>query len=88
MFVAKEQFYFIDKREGTTKEGERYLIVNVLSKDSKNFNFITKDKELINAISPLNLQKFAPVKLHLGFLREYNRDKRSSYWTCNLIGIE
>ena len=88
MVVAKEMFNFIDKREGITKDGEKYLSINVLSKDNRKFNFITKDTDLINKISPLNLQKFSQIKLVLNFERVYNREKRTSYWTCNLVGVE
>lgn len=88
MVLAKETFNFIDKREGITKDGEKYLSINVLSKDNKKLNFITKDSELINKISPLNLQKFSPIKLILNFDREFNREKRTSFWSCNLIGVE
>lgn len=88
MVVAKEMFNFIDKREGITKDGEKYLSINVLSKDNRKFNFITKNTDLINKISPLNLQKFSQIKLVLNFERVYNREKRTSYWTCNLVGVE
>ena len=88
MVVAKEMFNFIDKREGITKNGDKYLSINVLSKDNRKFNFITKDTDLINKISPLNLQKFSQIKLVLNFERVYNREKRTSYWTCELIGVE
>ena len=88
MVVDKEMFNFIDKREGITKEGDKYLSINVLSKDNRKFNFITKDTDLINKISPLNLQKFSQIKLVLNFERVFNREKRTSYWTCELIGVE
>ena len=88
MVVAKETFKFIDKREGITKDGEKYLSLNVLSKDNRKFNFITKDMELVNKISPLSIQKFSPIKLILDFDRVFNREKRTSYWTCNLVGVE
>ena len=88
MVLAKETFNFIDKREGVTKDGAKYLSINVLSKDNRKFNFITKDIDLVNKISPLNIQKFSPIKLILDFERVFNREKRTSYWTCNLVGIE
>ena len=88
MVLAKETFNFIDKREGITKDGEKYLSLNVLSKDNRKFNFITKDTELINKISPLNLQKFSQIKLLLDFERVFNKEKRTSYWTCSLVGVE
>ena len=88
MVLAKETFNFIDKREGVTKDWVKYLSINVLSKDNRKFNFITKDMDLVNKISPLNIQKFSPIKLILDFERVFNREKRTSYWTCNLVGIE
>ena len=88
MITCKEEFNFIDKRVGVTKDGEKYLSINVLSKDNRKFNFITKDTELINKISPLNLQKFSVIKLIVDFERVYNREKRTSYWSCNWVGVE
>jgi len=88
MIICKEEFNFIDKREGVTKDGEKYLSINVLSKDNKKFNFISKDTKLIDKISPLNLQRFSIIKLILCFERVYNKERRTSYWTCNLIGVE
>ena len=88
MITCKEEFNFIDKRVGVTKEGEQYISINVISKDNKKFNFISKDSKLIDRISPLNLQRFAPIKLQLSFERTFNREKRTSYWTCSLVGVE
>lgn len=82
------EFNFIDKHIGVTKDGEQYISINVISKDNKKFNFISKNTDLIDKISPLNLQRFAIVKLILGFERIYNKEKRTSYWTCDLIGVE
>ena len=88
MFTCKEEFNFIDKRVGVTKEGEQYISFNVLSKDNKKFNFISKDSKLIDKIAPLNLQRFAIIKLIVDFERVYNIERKISYWTCNLIGVE
>ena len=85
----RDLFDYDPPTEGISlKDGEKYLCVNVLSKDNQKFNFITKDAELINKISPLNLQRFSQIKLILGFSREFNREKRFSFWSCNLVGIE
>lgn len=83
-----QEFNFIDKHIGVTKDGEQYISINVISKDNKKFNFISKNTDLIDKISPLNLQRFAIVKLILGFEKIYNKEKRTSYWTCDLIGVE
>ncbi len=88
MISCKEEFNFIDKRQGVTKEGEHYLSVNVLSKDNKKFNFISKDTKLIDKFSPLNLQRFSVINLVLCFERVYSKDRKMSYWTCRLIDIE
>lgn len=88
MISAKELFNFIDKRVGVTKEGEKYLCVNVLSKDNRKFSFVTKDVNLIDKISPLNIQKFSPIKLIFEFDRVYNKEKNVSYWSCEFKGVE
>ena len=88
MITGKEEFNFIDKRVGVTKEGEQYISINVISKDNKKFNFISKETKIIDRISPLNLQRFAPIKLILGFERIFNKEKRTNYWSCNLLGVE
>lgn len=88
MIKGTQEFNFIDKRVGVTKEGEQYISINVISKDNKKFNFISKDTKLIDKISPLNLQRFAPIKLILDFERVFNKEKRTSYWTCELVGVE
>lgn len=46
MISCKEEFNFIDKRVAVIKEGERYISINVLSKDNKKFNFISKYTKL------------------------------------------
>ncbi len=86
--VCKEEFNFVDKKAGVTNDGEQYLSINVLSKSNKKFNFMTKDTKLIDKLSPLNIQRFSPIKLVLDFERTFNKEKRTSYWTCELIGVE
>lgn len=88
MIKGTQEFNFIDKRVGVTKDGEQYISINVLSKDNRKFNFISKEAKLIDKIAPLNLQRFAPIKLVLDFERIYNQEKRTSYWSCELIGVE
>lgn len=88
MVRGTQEFNFIDKRIGVTKEGEQYISINVISKDNRKFNFISKDIKLIDKISPLNLQRFATIKLVLDFDKVFNVEKRTSYWTCELVGVE
>lgn len=88
MIIGKEIFNFIDKRQGVTKDGEKYLCLNVLSKDNRKFSFVTKDEDIINKILPLNIQKFSPIKLCFDFDRIYNKEKNVSYWNCEFKGVE
>ena len=88
MITCKEEFNFVDKRVGVTKDGEQYISINVISKDNKKFNFISKDTKLIDKVAPLNLQRFALIKLILCFEREFIKERRTSYWNFNLIGFE
>lgn len=88
MIKGVQEFNFIDKRIGVTKDGEQYISINVLSKDNRKFNFISKNTKLIDKIAPLNLQRFAPIKLVLDFERIYNQERRTSYWSCELVGVE
>ena len=88
MIKGQEVFNFIDKRHGVTKDGEKYIALNVLSKDNMKFSFISKDEKIINTLAPLNLQRFAEIKLFLGFERVFNSEKRTSYWDCILLGVD
>ena len=83
MITCKEEFNFIDKRVGVTKDGEKYLSLNVLSKDNRKFNFITKDTKLIDKVGPLNIQKFAIIKLTIDFERNEFLTKKKE----RLIGL-
>ena len=82
------KFNFIDKRVGVTKEGAQYLAINVLSEDNLKFNFIATDPKVIDKISPLNIQKFAPIKLLFEVRRIFNSETRYSHWNVFLIGVE
>ena len=87
MIQGTQVFNFVDRRLGVTKDGEKYLALNVLSKDNQKLSFITKKEELINKISSLQLTKFQDIKLNFNFSREFNREKRVSYWCCELVGV-
>lgn len=80
-------FSYIDRKIGVTKDGEQFVAVNVLSKDNRKFNFISKSPEVIDKISQANFTKFQDIKLHFDFNREFNKEKKISYWTCEIIGV-
>ncbi len=87
MINGIQVFSYIDKKVGVTKDGEQYIAINVLSKDNRKFNFISKSPEVIDKISQTNFTKFQDVKLHFDFDREFNKEKKSSYWVCEIVGV-
>ncbi len=87
MIQGTQIFSFIEKKVGVTKDGEQYIALNVLSKDNRKFNFISKDINVIDKISQTNFTKFQDIKLHFDFNREFNKEKKISYWTCEVVGV-
>ena len=88
MFKGQETFNFIDKRVGVTKDGEKYVCINVISKDNQNVSFISKDTKLIDKIGSINLTRFAPIKLTFDVSKEFNSKTRYSNWVVTLIGVD
>ena len=80
-------FNYIDRVVKVNTDGEKYLALNVLSKDNKKISFITKDEDLINKVTNLQLTKFQDVKLFFNITRIYNKDNRYSFWSVELIGV-
>lgn len=87
MIQGTQIFSFIERKVGVTQDGEKYIALNVLSKDNQKLSFISKKEEVINKISSLQLTKFQDIKLNFDFTREFNKEKRVSYWSCELIGV-
>lgn len=87
MIQGSQIFNFVERKVGVTQDGEKYIAINVLSKDNQKLSFISKKEELINKISSLQLTKFQDIKLNFDFARIYNREKKVSYWSCELIGV-
>lgn len=88
MIKGQATFNFIDKRIGVTKDGEQYISINVLSEDNLKLNFISKDPKFIDKIGGLNITRFSPIKLYFEVVRVFNPEKRTSYWSVNLIGVD
>ena len=88
MIQGKQVFTFIDTKSGVTKDGEKYLSVNVMTKGNskQKLSFITKDEDLINKISQTKFIDFQDIVLIVDFKRLINQN-RYSYWDCELIGI-
>ncbi len=87
MINGTQVFSFIDRVVGVTQQGEQYIAINVLAKDNKKYSFFGKSPELIDKLSTMQLTKFQDVKLHFSFTREFNKEKRTSYWHCELVGV-
>lgn len=87
MINGMQVFSYIDKKLGVTKDGEQYIALNVLSKDNRKFNFISKSPEVIDKLGQANFTKFQDIKLHFDFNREFNKEKKISYWTCEIVGV-
>lgn len=87
MINGIQVFSYIDKKLGVTKDGEQYIALNVLSKDNRKFNFISKSPEVIDKLGQANFTKFQDIKLHFDFNREFNKEKKISYWTCEVVGV-
>lgn len=87
MINGTQIFSYIDKKVGVTQDGEQYIALNVLSKDNRKFNFISKDTNIIDKLSQANFTKFQDIKLQFDFNREFNREKKISYWTCEIVGV-
>ena len=89
MFICEEKFNYVDKSMGVTKDGEKYLSLNVIPiNDQKKYNFLTKDDEIINLINSLEFKRFQEITLQIKFIREFNFEKRTSYWFPQLVGVD
>lgn len=89
MFVSKCKVNFLDKVVGVTKDGEKYISVNVIpANDTKKFNFISKNDDVINAFNTYDFKRFEEITISVGFFREFNQEKRTSYWSATLVGVE
>lgn len=80
-------FTYIEKLVKVNSDGEKYLSLNVLSKDNKKVSFITKNEDLIDKVSGLQLTRFQDLKLFFNIERIFNKEKHYSYWTVELIGV-
>ncbi len=89
MFKSSQVFTYIDSNTGVNQDGEKYFAINVMSKGThkKKLSFVTKDDELINKISQMKFIDFQDVVLVVLFDRNYIKDKKVSYWNCELIDI-
>lgn len=88
MLVARDKFYFVERKVGITKEGEKYFCLNVLTKNDKSsMSFLTKEPDIVDNLSNIKFVDFQEIELIVGFKRVFNPQTRYSNWNCELIGI-
>jgi len=88
MFNGSGIFSYVSNTTGINKEGEKYLVLDVLTKGTKKkVSFITKDDEVINKILSNKYVDFQDVKLHFLVDKVFNSKTRFSNWNVELVGI-
>ena len=79
---------YVSTSTGVNGDGEKYLILEVLTKNTKKkVNFITKDEELINKILLNKYVDFQDIKLQFLVTKEFNTKTRYSNWAVQLTNI-
>ena len=82
-------FVYVGRRVGVTNDGVKYLALDVLSRETKaKFSFVVTDDKLIDFISTKELHDFQDIKCHFNVHRSFNRERRTSFWVIDLIGVE
>lgn len=89
MIQAKQTFIYVDSIKGVNKDGEQYLALNVMTKGTskKKLSFVAKKPEVLDKILGLKFIDFQDITLFLDFDRVFNKEKKTSYWTVELVGI-
>lgn len=88
MFICNEVFTFVSTKEGVTRDGEKYFVIDVIGKNNKKkFSFYTKNGLLIDEFKELKFTDFQDVELSIKFYKEFNSNTRYSRWVPELIGI-
>ncbi len=89
MIQGKQVFTYIDSSAGVNQDGEKYIAINVMTKgtNKKKLSFVAKRPDVIDKISQMKFVDFQDIVLILDFERVFNKEKRTSYWTVELIGV-
>lgn len=89
MVQGKQLFTYIDSSTGVNKDGEKYFAINVMTKgnNKKKLSFVAKNPDVLDKITQMKFIDFQDVVLYLDFNRDFNNEKRVSYWSVELIGI-
>lgn len=88
MYESQAIVNFIDKVFGVTKNGEQYVSVSVIPVEgTQKLSFMSTDPDVLNVIKSMDIKRFDEIILRLGFKRIFNPENRTSYWSCELLGI-
>ncbi|MFR8104702.1 MAG: hypothetical protein ACLU8F_06515 [Clostridia bacterium] len=88
MINGSAVFTYLGKKSGVTKDGEQYLALNVLTKDTKQkFSFVIKDSSIIDKVSSRKFIDFQDIKLFFNIDRVFNNETRYSHWEIQLVGV-
>ena len=89
MIQGKQVFTYIDNVAGVNQDGEKYIAINVMTKgnNKKKLSFVAKRPEVLDKLSQIKFIDFQDIILILDFERVYNKEKKTSYWTVELIGV-
>ena len=89
MFKGSNVFTYLSKRNGVTKDGEGYVALNVLTKNTKKpVSFYVSDLKVIDEINNRQFTDYQDVKLILECDRVFNPNTRYTNWQVKLIGVE
>lgn len=89
MIQGKQVFTYIDSSAGVNQDGEKYFAINVMTKgkSKKKLSFVAKNPELLDKITQIKFIDFQDIVLILNFDRVFNKERKTSYWSVELIGI-
>lgn len=89
MFICEKSFNFVDRINGITKDGEKYISISVIDpEDNRKYSFLTTDEKLISKISNIQIARFNEITLILGFEKVFNSRTRFSNWNVYLVGVK
>ena len=89
MVQGRQVFTYVDSTSGINQDGEKYFAINVMTKgtNKKKLSFVAKKPDVLDKVTQIKFVDFQDVVLILDFDRIYNKERKTSYWNCELIGI-
>lgn len=88
MFNCVKTFSYLNQKAGVTKDGEKYIALEVRDKeDKKNYNFLAKEIDVVDKIANFKFIDFQDIKLKLGFEKTFNTKTRYSNWDVKIVDL-